>query len=91
MSRSLYSMILLPLLRASNAFISGVLGEARAKSSFYLKGVAMSSVLLVKTAVTDREVAPQVLCDEGPRLADNASRTLASPVALTPSHVVARC
>ena len=39
----------------------------------------MSSVLLVKTAVTD---APQVLCDEGPRLADSASRTLASPVAL---------
>ena len=35
----------------------------------------MSSVLLVKTAVTDGEVAPQVLCDEGPRLADSASRT----------------
>ena len=51
----------------------------------------MSSVLLVKTAVTDGEVAPQVLCDEGPRLADSASRTLASPVALAPSRVVARC
>ena len=48
----------------------------------------MSSVLLAKTAVTDGEVAPQVLCDEGPRLAD---RTLASPVALAPSRVVARC
>ena len=46
----------------------------------------MSSVLLVKTA---GEVAPQVVCDEGPRLADSASRTLASPVALAPSRVVA--
>ena len=51
--------------------------STRAKSSFYSKSVAMSSVLLVKTA---GEVAPQVLCDEGPRLADSASRTLASPV-----------
>ena len=50
----------------------------------------MSSVLLVKTAVTDGEVAPQVLCDEGPGLADSASRTMASPVALAPSRVVAR-
>ena len=55
----------------------------------------MSSVLLVKTAVTDGEVAPQVLCDEGSRLADSAStrdigiRDLA--VALALSRVVARC
>ena len=48
----------------------------------------MSSVLLVKTAVTDGKVTPQV---EGLRLADSASRTLASPVALAPSRVVARC
>ena len=48
----------------------------------------MSSVLLAKTAVTDGEVAPQVLCDEGPRLADSASRTLASPVALAPVRLV---